>query len=172
MHTAAGIFVLDDIRASAGIALVGLPEWANQTFPMCHNFLQDNFAQCNPRTSHYLRGLQKLRWHHFCFVSFKFFINNLGWRFLVDTFFQNEVNSSGHYLRVNSCGHFWWIFVDIFWVNSSGHFLVVITNGWSANAGGAPAGFSKHCSVSGHGVRVRSPCYYQRTLFSVRVRLG
>ena len=63
----------------------------------------------------------------------------------------------------------------IFWVNSSGHFLVVITNGWSANAGGAgakpllvsanivpcqvrgcggkaPARISKHCSVSGFGL--------------------
>ena len=53
-------------------------------------------------------------------------------------------------------------------MNSSGHFLVVITIGWSANAGDAG----------------RSPCYVQQTLFrvrsggagaklfSVRVRLG
>ena len=64
-------------------------------------------------------------------------------------------------------------------VNSHGHFLKVITN--VANAGGAgakpllgsennvqcqvrgcggeaPARISKHCSVSGQGVRGRSPC--------------
>ena len=29
--------------------------------------------------------------------------------------------------------------MEIFWVNSSGHFLVVITNGCSANTGGAGA---------------------------------
>jgi hypothetical protein len=47
-------------------------------------------------------------------------------------------------------------------VNYSGHFLVVITNGRSANAGGAgvnaPARFSKHCFVSGQGVQGGSPC--------------
>ena len=41
-------------------------------------------------------------------------------------------------------------------VNSRGHFLVVITNGWSANATGcrgkAPARFSEHCSVLGLGL--------------------
>ena len=73
-------------------------------------------------------------------------------------FFSNWANSSGHFLRVNS----------------RGHFVVVITNGWSANAEGAgtkpllgsantvpcqvrgcvgeaPAKISEYCSVSGLG---------------------
>ena len=77
-------------------------------------------------------------------------------------FFSKLVNSSGHFLRVNSLGQFLvnshehflsmrilllgWIFVDIFWVNSSGHFFMVITN--SANT----------VDQAMQGVRGQKPC--------------
>ena len=63
-------------------------------------------------------------------------------------FFSKWANSSGHFLRLNSCGHLV-TFRGHFGVNYSGHFLMVITN--SANPvdqgvrGKAPARLSEHC---------------------------
>ena len=84
-------------------------------------------------------------------------------------FFSKWANSSGHFLRVNSRGYFWWILMDIFGhENSAFWVIVVITNGaytvghptQGVNTvqchvrgckGKAPARTSKHCSVSGLG---------------------
>ena len=69
---------------------------------------------------------------------------------MVLTYFHSSI---AHLEQFVKDGEFSWT------VNSCGHFLMVITNGATAvgEVCKAPARFSEHCTVSGQGVRGRSP---------------
>ena len=105
-----------------------------------------------PRDKFRLKGLY--RWYFLrydvCKEGFAIGMETFhGQWILVDTFFQNgRILYSGHILRVNSHGHFWWILMDtriLFLGEFSWTYfgwilvdtLMVITNG--ANSGGMGA---------------------------------